>query len=80
MMDPNNMSRQLAQSGKLERVKRLAASDDAATLAASIDREQLQKAAEKQDPTVLRAVLEQVLSTDEGKRLAQKVKAAMQDG
>ena len=42
MMDPNKMSRQLAQSGKLERVKRLAASDGAATLAASIDREQLQ--------------------------------------
>lgn len=80
MMDPNKMSRQLAQSGKLEQVKKLAASDAAATLAASIDREQLQKAAEKQDPTVLRAVLEQVLSTDEGKQLAQKVKAAMQDG
>lgn len=80
MLDHNDLERRLKQSGAPNSVRNLAASQDAAALAAMVDGNQLKAAAEKQDPAVIRAVLQQVLSTDEGKRLAQKVKAAMEHG
>lgn len=80
MMEQKDLERKLKSSGAPDSIRDLADSKDAAALAALVDRDQLKTAAEKQDPAVIRAVLQQVLSTDEGKRLAQKVKAAMDHG
>ena len=41
---------------------------------------EVREAARSGDTAALKAILSQVLSTDEGKRLAEKVKDAMQDG
>ena len=64
----------------MQTVKRLAESEDVAALAKTIDQNALRSAAEEQNPEVMRAVLQQLLSTEEGRRLAQKVKAAMDNG
>lgn len=79
MADQNTL-KQLKTSGKLDAVEKLASSADAAALAKMLDQKQLKTAAKSQDPAVIRAVLQQVLSTDEGKRLARKVKATMDHG
>lgn len=79
MADQNTL-KQLKASGKLDAVEKLASSADAAALAKMLDQKQLKTAAKSQDPAVIRAVLQQVLSTDEGKRLARKVKATMDHG
>lgn len=80
MIDPNTLSKEMKNKKTMQTVKRLAESEDVAALAKTIDQNALRSAAEKQNPEVMRAVLQQLLSTEEGRRLAQKVKAAMDNG
>ena len=80
MIDPNTLSKEMKSKKTMQTVKRLAESEDVAALAKTIDQNALRSAAEKQNPEVMRAVLQQLLSTEEGRRLAQKVKAAMDNG
>lgn len=80
MIDPNTLSKEMKNKKTMQAVKRLAESEDVAALAKTIDQNALRSAAEKQNPEVMRAVLQQLLSTEEGRRLAQKVKAAMDNG
>ena len=80
MIDPNTLSKEMKNEKTMQTVKRLAESEDVAALAKTIDQNALRSAAEKQNPEVMRAVLQQLLSTEEGRRLAQKVKAAMDNG
>lgn len=80
MKDPKALTHNLDDSETMKIVKRFAGSGDAAAVAGSIDRQKLQEAAEKRDPEIMKAILQQMLSTEEGKRLARKVKAAMENG
>lgn len=80
MVDPNTLAKEMEKNGSMQAVKRLAASDEVAALAKRFDQETLRSAAEKQDPEVMKAVLQQLFATEEGRRLAQKVKAAMDHG
>lgn len=80
MIDPNTLSKEMKNKKTMQTVKRLAESEDVAALAKTIDQNALRSAAEKHNPEVMRAVLQQLLSTEEGRRLAQKVKAAMDNG
>ena len=80
MVDPNTLAKEMEKKGTLQAVKRLADSEEAAALARTLNQTQLRTAAEKQDPEVMKAVLQQLLATEEGRRLAQKVKAAMEHG
>ncbi len=80
MIDPNTLSKEMKNKKTMQTVKRLAESEDVAALAKTIDQNALRSAAEEQNPEVMRAVLQQLLSTEEGRRLAQKVKAAMDNG
>ena len=80
MIDPNTLSKEMKNKKTMQTVKRLAESEDVAALAKTIDQNALRSAAEKQNPEVMRAVFQQLLSTEEGRRLAQKVKAAMDNG
>ena len=80
MNDPKALHKELDQNETMKIVKQFADSGDAAAVAGSIDRKKLQEAAEKRDPEIMKAILQQMLSTEEGKRLARKVKAAMENG
>ena len=80
MVDPNTLAKEMEKKGTMQAVKRLADSEEAAALARMLNQTQLRTAEEKQDPEVMKAVLQQLLATEEGRRLAQKVKAAMEHG
>ena len=79
-MDLMRMKQEMERSGKLQQVEKLAGSEDVAAAVQALDPETLSQAKNTRDPAVLKAVLEQLLSTDAGKRLAEKVKAAMEHG
>lgn len=74
------MEKQLEKSGKLNRLKAIAESNDGKALASTLDAQKVEQAARSGDTAALKALLGQVLNTDEGKRLAEQVKDAMQDG
>ena len=74
------MEKKLEQTGKMNRLKAIAESNDGKALADALDAKKVEQAARSGDTAALKAILSQVLSTDEGKRLAEKVKDAMQDG
>ena len=61
-------------------IKRFSDAPELKSVAQTVDPKSLQKAAEGQDPEVIRAVLHQLLASEDGKRLAEKVKAAMKHG
>ena len=79
-MDPLKLKEEVEKTGKLGAFQNLAASEEAMNAAAAVDPDALRRAVEKEDPAVMRAVMEQLLSTDAGKQLARKVKAAMENG
>lgn len=74
------MEKRLEKEGKMNRLKAIAESNDGKALADTLDTQKVEQAARSGDTAALKAILSQVLSTDEGKRLAEKVKDAMQDG
>ena len=74
------MEKKLEKTGKMNRLKAIAESNDGKALADALDEKKVEQAARYGDTAALKAILSQVLSTDEGKRLAEKVKDAMQDG
>lgn len=74
------MEKRLEKEGKMNRLKAIAESNDGKALANALDAQKVEQAARSGDTAALKAILSQVLSTDEGKRLAEKVKDAMQDG
>lgn len=74
------MEKRLEKEGKMNRLKAIAESNDGKALADALDAQKVEQAARSGDTAALKAILNQVLSTDEGKRLAEKVKDAMQDG
>lgn len=76
-MDIERIGKELAKSGKLDRIKDMAGSEDAKRLSAKLDAREVEKAARSGDTEALKALLNKVLGTDEGKRLAQKINEAM---
>ena len=80
MQDLNHIKQEMERSGELAKVNSLANTKEAAEALQAIDPEMLSAAASSKDPAVIRAMLQQLLSTDAGKRLAEKVKAAMDRG
>lgn len=75
-----DVEKRLKQDGKMSRLKAIADSKDGKALANTLDPKQVEQAARSGDTAALRAIISQVLNTEEGKRLADKVKDAMQDG
>lgn len=74
------MEKRLEKEGKMNRLKAIAESNDGKALASALDAQKVEQAARSGDTAALKAILSQVLNTDEGRRLAEKVKDAMQDG
>jgi len=74
-----DLGRQLQQSGKTDQIKKLAQSEDGARLTKQMDTAAVEAAVRSGDSEAMRRLLGQILSTDEGKRLAEQVKQIMKD-
>lgn len=74
MQSLEQLRRELEARGKSAQLKALAESADGQRLGQMIDARALEDAARTQDTAALQKMLGQVLSTDEGKRLAASVK------
>lgn len=74
MQDLEQMQRELERQGKLETVRALAATPEAAALQGRVDPKALK------DPEQLRQSLEQLLRSREGQALARRIQDAMRHG
>ena len=78
MKDLEKLGAELNKSGKGEKLKSIADSAEGKAISRMVDSARVEKAAKSGDTAALRDILSQVLSTDEGKRLAEKLKKAME--
>lgn len=79
MQNFSELGRELERRGKTDALRALAASGDGARLAAMLDEARLEKAAQSGDGDALRALLGDVLRTEEGRRLAERIQSLMED-
>ena len=77
MQNLERINEQLKNSGKAEKLKSLADSDEGKALSRMLDAEAVERAARSGDAAALRNILDNVLNTDEGRRLAESIKNAM---
>ncbi|MBS7365667.1 MAG: hypothetical protein KIG31_03635 [Oscillospiraceae bacterium] len=78
MLDLERVNAEIEKSGKKDRLKSLADSAEGRAVSRMLDPPAVEKAAKSGDTAALQSVLSDVLSTDEGKRLAERLKKAMQ--
>ena len=78
MRELDRLSHELEKSGKSAELMRLAKSEDAVRLGKLLDVDAIRRAAGGNDSETLKALLSGVLSTDEGKRLAENVRKMME--
>ena len=79
MQNLENISRELQRSGKAQDLRTLAESEDGQKLSRMLDGKTVEQAAKSGDQAALRSMLSQVLSTQEGRRLAERIQKLMQD-
>lgn len=79
MQNFEQLGRELEKRGKTESIRKLAESSDGAKLAGMVDASALENAARSGDSEAIRLMLSKVLSTQEGKRLAENVRRLMQE-
>ena len=78
MLDLERVNAEIEKSGKKDRLKSLADSAEGRAVSRMLDPAAVEKAAKRGDTAALQSILSDVLSTDEGKRLAERLKKAMQ--
>ena len=78
MTNFSELGRELERRGKTDALRALAASGDGARLAAMLDGARLEKAAQSGDGDAMRALLGEILQTDEGRRLAESIRSLME--
>lgn len=78
MKDLEKLGAELNKSGKGEKLKSIADSAEGKAISRMVDSARVEQAAKSGDTAALRDILSQVLSTDEGRRLAEKLKKAME--
>ena len=78
MKDLEKLGAELNKSGKGEKLKSIADSAEGKAISRMVDSARVEQAAKSGDTAALRDILSQVLSTDEGKCLAEKLKKAME--
>lgn len=71
------LGKELERRGKTEDIKRLAQSEDGLKISRMLDASEVESAARSGDSEAIRRMLSQVLSTDEGKRLAENLRKMM---
>ena len=67
----------LERSGKTEKLKSLAESEEGRAVSKAVDADALRDAVKSGDAKALRTILSQVLATSEGQKLAENLKNAM---
>ena len=77
MLNFEQLGRELERRGKTTELRALAESEDGARLAAMLDADSLTRAAKSGDGAALSGALGTVLSTEEGKRLAERIRRMM---
>lgn len=78
MKDIERLGSELRKSGRSEALMKLAESPDGKAVSRLVDAETVGRAAKNGDMDALRDILRGVLSTEEGKRLAESLRKAMQ--
>ena len=78
MQNFESLSRELERRGKTEEIKKIAQSSDGQRISGMIDPQAVEKAARGGDTESLKNMLGRILETPEGKRLAEKLKKAME--
>ena len=78
MLDLERVTADIEKSGKKDRLKSLADSAEGRAVSRMLDPAAVEKAAKSGDTAALQSILSDVLSTVEGKRLAERLKKAMQ--
>lgn len=78
MRELERLGRELEKSGRRAALMKLAESADGKAVSRLVDAEAVGKAAKSGDMAALEDILRGVLSTDEGKRLAESLQKAMQ--
>ena len=76
-MDLESLGRQLQSSGMLDKLRGAAESEDCRRLGEQLGGDKLAAAARSGDTRKLQQLLREILSTEEGRRLAGAVKDAM---
>ena len=71
------IGRELRLQGKTDKLKSLADSDEGRAVSRMVDADAVRDAAKKGDAEALKTILSQVLSTSEGRKLAENLKNAM---
>ena len=79
MQNFEQLGRELERRGKTEQIKQLAESEDGVKLAKLIDANAVEQAAKSGDGEALRSLISSMLSTQEGKRLAESVRRMMEN-
>ena len=79
MKNYEDLGRELERRGKTAEIKRIAESEDGQKLGRMVDAADIERAAKTGDSAALQDMLRRVLSTDEGKRLAENVRKMMQE-
>ena len=73
MLDLERVNAEIEKSGKKDRLKSLADSAEGRAVSRMLDPAAVEKAAKSGDTAALQSILSDVLSTDEGKRLAERL-------
>lgn len=77
MKNFEDMERKLAQSGKTDAVRAIAASKDGQQLLKKLDTNRVERAMQSGDGEALRSILMDVLKTSEGRRIAKQLSDTM---
>ena len=77
MQELEKLNEQLKKNGKGEKLKTIAESSDGLAVSRMIDAAAVERAAKSGDTAALRDILSGVLSTEEGRRLAENIRKAM---
>lgn len=78
MKDLESIGRLLQQSGKAPELRSIADSPEGRRLSGMLDAGQVEQAAKSGDMEALRGILQQVLSTEDGRALAKKLGSIME--
>ncbi len=79
MQNFEELGRELDRRGKTEKLKALADSSEMQKLGQMLDASEVERAARSGDSQALRSLLGSLLSTREGRKLAESVQQLMQD-
>ena len=78
MQDWGALNKELERRGRADELKKLSESSDARRLAGQLDADAVRRAAQRGDTEALKSLLGGALATEEGKRLALKLRKLLE--